>query len=319
MLHRQNVPLTRDVILMSVPDEEVGGALGAEWMMEPLRRARSRVRDRRRRLRQPRHVRGGQAGFGISVAEKKIVWLKLRAEGVAGHGSQPHDNNPNEHLMRALARLFADADRRRRRSRCVDDDEAADRRPLADEQVQQRDPAVDDLADQPPLRRRRSAEDQRDPVGGGSDARLPRAAGHDGGAVDQAESSGGSPIRRSRSRSSTQADDPVVTPQDTPLYRALEAAIKRRHPDAIVTPMTSRTAPTRNGFRAARREELRHLPGHLPAASILSMHGDAEFIPVDAHRARRSRSCSTPWWRRRRASYWPRTVTAVAGSEDPGR
>jgi hypothetical protein len=29
------------------------------------------------------------------VAEKKIVWL-LRAEGVAGHGSQLTDNNPND-------------------------------------------------------------------------------------------------------------------------------------------------------------------------------------------------------------------------------
>src|SRR5258708_32499879 len=49
----------------------------------------------------------GKLVFGISVAEKKIMWLKLRAEGVAGHGSQPHDRNPNEHLMLALARLFA--------------------------------------------------------------------------------------------------------------------------------------------------------------------------------------------------------------------
>src|SRR5829696_2359136 len=32
MLHRQKVPLTRDVLLMFVPDEEVGGTLGAAWM-----------------------------------------------------------------------------------------------------------------------------------------------------------------------------------------------------------------------------------------------------------------------------------------------
>ena len=45
--------------------------------------------------------------FGISVAEKKILWLKVRAEGIAGHGSQPHDQNPNDRLTRALARLLA--------------------------------------------------------------------------------------------------------------------------------------------------------------------------------------------------------------------
>src|SRR3954470_13472253 len=33
MLKRQNVPRNRDVILMAEPDEEVGGALGARWMI----------------------------------------------------------------------------------------------------------------------------------------------------------------------------------------------------------------------------------------------------------------------------------------------
>src|SRR4029078_3698069 len=32
MRPRLQVPLTRDVLLMFVPDEEVGGATGAEWM-----------------------------------------------------------------------------------------------------------------------------------------------------------------------------------------------------------------------------------------------------------------------------------------------
>jgi acetylornithine deacetylase/succinyl-diaminopimelate desuccinylase-like protein len=48
----------------------------------------------------------GKLVFGISVAEEKILWLTLRAEGVAGHGSQPHDQNPNDRLTRALARLL---------------------------------------------------------------------------------------------------------------------------------------------------------------------------------------------------------------------
>ena len=41
----------------------------------------------------------GKLVYGIAVAEKKIVWLKVRAEGVAGHGSQPHDQNPNDRLV----------------------------------------------------------------------------------------------------------------------------------------------------------------------------------------------------------------------------
>jgi len=50
----------------------------------------------------------GKLVFGVSVAEKKILWPKLTAEGVAGHGSRPHDSNPNDRLVRALARLLGE-------------------------------------------------------------------------------------------------------------------------------------------------------------------------------------------------------------------
>ena len=88
----QKVPLTRDVLLMFVPDEEIGGAMGAEWM----RKNHYAELD-------PEYVideggfgsrdmfTPGKLVFGISVAEKRIMWLRLRAEGVAGHGSQPHE------------------------------------------------------------------------------------------------------------------------------------------------------------------------------------------------------------------------------------
>src|SRR5262245_60143363 len=57
-------------------------------------------------------VAPGKLVDGIAVAEKKIVWLKVRAAGVAGHGSQPHDQNPNDRLVRAVARLLADGPER---------------------------------------------------------------------------------------------------------------------------------------------------------------------------------------------------------------
>src|SRR4051812_33893618 len=107
-LKRENVARTRDVILLAEPDEEVGGALGARWM----------IANHYAEL-DPEYVidEGGfgstnlfaanKTVYGISVAEKKIVWLKLRAEGVAGHGSQPTDTNPNDRLVKALARLLA--------------------------------------------------------------------------------------------------------------------------------------------------------------------------------------------------------------------
>src|SRR5207245_8665892 len=107
-LKRERVPLNRDVILLAEPDEEVGGALGARWMianhyaeLDPefvIDEGGFGSRD----LFAP-----GKLVYGVAVAEKKIVWLKLRAEGVAGHGSQPTDQNPNDRLVKALARLLA--------------------------------------------------------------------------------------------------------------------------------------------------------------------------------------------------------------------
>ena len=202
-LKRQNVPLERDVIFMAVPDEEVGGELGAQWMrknhydeLDPeyvLDEGGFGSRD----LFAP-----GKLVFGISVAEKKILWLKLRAEGVAGHGSQPHDRNPNDKMIRALARLlgepmpttpFSVLQTKRGAARgegvpAFEHDVKGG--PACTEQVQQRDPALDDLDHQFPFRRRRAAEGERHPVGCRGDARLPRPAGHDEGAVaggDQAQ------------------------------------------------------------------------------------------------------------------------------------
>ena len=40
--------------------------------------------------------------FGISVGEKGMVWLRLRATGTAGHGSEPIPDNANIILLDAL-------------------------------------------------------------------------------------------------------------------------------------------------------------------------------------------------------------------------
>jgi acetylornithine deacetylase/succinyl-diaminopimelate desuccinylase-like protein len=79
-----------------------------------------------------------------------------------------------------------------------------------------------------------------------------------------------------------EGDDPIVSRQDTPLYRALEAAVKRQHPDAIITPMVVPYGTDANGYRSKGVTAYGFFPGIVPAASVMSMHGDAEFIPVDA-------------------------------------
>ena len=80
----------------------------------------------------------------------------------------------------------------------------------------------------------------------------------------------------------SEGDDPVVTPWDTSMYRAFESVLKRKYPDAVVTPMVVPYGTDGNGYRARGVKSYGFFPGIVPAASILSMHGDAEFIPVDA-------------------------------------
>jgi acetylornithine deacetylase/succinyl-diaminopimelate desuccinylase-like protein len=279
-LKRAKVPLSRDVILMAVPDEEVGGGLGAAWMrqhhlqdIEPeyiLDEGGFGSRD----LFTP-----GKLVFGIAVAEKKILWLKLIAEGVAGHGSQPHDRNPNDRLIKALARLSEE--------------------PM-------------------PPTRFDVLETFRERVGALAANKFNNAIQHSTISLTSLRSGVGEPAKVNVIPSIAEATvdcrvlpgtskdvwlkdiarrlgdpgikieivyegpDPIVTTRDSVFYRALEAAVRRHHPDAVVTPMVVPYGTDSNGFRPLGVKSYGFTPVIVPADSVASMHGDAEFIPVDA-------------------------------------
>jgi acetylornithine deacetylase/succinyl-diaminopimelate desuccinylase-like protein len=280
LLKRLNIPLDRDVLLMAVPDEEVGGGNGAVWMrknhfadLDPeyvLDEGGVGSRD----LFAP-----GKLVFGISVAEKKLLWLKLTAEGVAGHGSQPHDQNANDRLIRALAHLLAEP------------------LPTASFSV------LATLASR---------------VGTLAPNKFNNAIQHSTISITSLRSGVGEPPRANVIPSVAEAtidcrvlpgtskdewlkeiarrlndpaikievtyesDDPVVTSQDSTFYKSLEAAVKKRYPDAIVTPMLVPFGTDSNGFRPMGVKSYGFTPVVVPAASVMSMHGDAEFVPVDA-------------------------------------
>jgi len=269
------------VLLMFVPDEEVGGNLGATWM-----------RQNHYDELDPEFVvdeggfgsrymfTAGKLVFGISVAEKKIMWLRVRAEGVAGHGSQPHGQNPNDHLMRALNRLFAEPI------------------PGAEFSV---------------------VRTMKERIGGElASNKFNNAIQHSTISLTSLRSGVGDPPKVNVIPSVAEAtlecrvlpgtsaaewlkllqqrfadptvkvevisegEDPVVTPADTPMYRAFETVLKQKYPEAIVTPMVVPYGTDANGYRPKGVKSYGFFPGIVPAASILSMHGDAEFIPVDA-------------------------------------
>jgi acetylornithine deacetylase/succinyl-diaminopimelate desuccinylase-like protein len=280
LLHRLKVPLARDVILMAVPDEEVGGGLGARWMLKNhydeldpeyvLDEGGLGSRDM---------FTPGKLVFGISVAEKKIMWLRLRAEGVAGHGSQPHPMNPNDHLMRALNRLLSEPMPSARFS--IIDTMTERVGTLADNKfnnaIQQSTISVTSLRSgvgEPPR-----ANVIPSVAEATLDCRLlPGTTAAQW--LQELERRFADPTIKIEVI--YESEDPVVTPQDTPFYRALESAVKRHHPDAIVTPMIVPYGTDANIYRPRGVKSYGFFPGIAPTAAIVSMHGDAEFIPTDA-------------------------------------
>jgi acetylornithine deacetylase/succinyl-diaminopimelate desuccinylase-like protein len=278
-LKRQNVSLSRDVILLVVPDEEIGGELGNRWMIE-----------RHWAELDPEYVldeggvgsadlfAAGKRVYGISVAEKKILWLKLTAEGVAGHGSQPHDRNPNDRLVRALAKLLA--------------------QPL-------------------PSSAFSVLQTMKARVGTFAANKFTNAIQHSTISLTTMKAGVGEPAKVNVIPSVAEAtldcrvlpgttkeqwlaeirrrlgdpeikievvyesEDPVVTTTDSALYRALESAVKRDDPDAIVTPMIIPYGTDSNAYRPKGVKSYGFFPALLPADVLASMHGDAEFIPVE--------------------------------------
>jgi acetylornithine deacetylase/succinyl-diaminopimelate desuccinylase-like protein len=95
------------VILLAVSDEETGGSQGMGWLVE------NRLNELAPGIVWDegglglKGVFGDGVFFGVAVAEKQIQHLRVVARGQAGHGSMPHDDNANVHLMRALERILA--------------------------------------------------------------------------------------------------------------------------------------------------------------------------------------------------------------------
>ena len=106
LLHRQGLPLRRDVIFAATADEEVGGedGKGVAWLVKhhpDLLRAEFGLTE----LGGYNMEFAGAPVYPIQVAEKGTVWLKVRAHGRPAHASQPQSDNCVVRLARAVADL----------------------------------------------------------------------------------------------------------------------------------------------------------------------------------------------------------------------
>ncbi len=108
-LQRSGLALHRDVIFAALADEEAGGRFGAlHWVTERpdlfgsggayAAAAINEVGGYSITL-------GGRRFYTVQVAEKGILWTRLRSSGTPGHGSMPHDDNAAVKLAAAVTRL----------------------------------------------------------------------------------------------------------------------------------------------------------------------------------------------------------------------
>ena len=102
LLKKHQVPLERDVVMLAVADEEVNNT-GAIDLVE--------LWDDKVRCGQMLNEGGfgvtdalfdGQAIHAISSAEKGVLWMRMRAEGRAGHGSTPYPGEAPDRLLQAM-------------------------------------------------------------------------------------------------------------------------------------------------------------------------------------------------------------------------
>ncbi|QTE30767.1 M20/M25/M40 family metallo-hydrolase [Pengzhenrongella sicca] len=95
----------RDVVIGMFADEEAGGVFGARWavdnrpdLFEGATEAISEVGGFSVEI-------AGQRAYLLQTAEKGLAWLRLVADGRAGHGSQVNHDNAVTHVAAAVARI----------------------------------------------------------------------------------------------------------------------------------------------------------------------------------------------------------------------
>jgi acetylornithine deacetylase/succinyl-diaminopimelate desuccinylase-like protein len=109
-LQRTGGERTRDVIFAALADEEAGGEYGAlHWVRErPDLFADADGRTAAAALNEVGGYSmtvGDRRVYGLQVAEKGIIWTRLRATGTPSHGSMPSPDNAAIKLAAAVTRL----------------------------------------------------------------------------------------------------------------------------------------------------------------------------------------------------------------------
>jgi acetylornithine deacetylase/succinyl-diaminopimelate desuccinylase-like protein len=278
-LKKAGVVPPRDIVMLSTADEESSGVLGIQWMLKNhwdeidpayvLDEGGAGSRDL---------FAQGKLIFGVSVGEKQMLWLRLRAKGTAGHGSQPIAENANMILLDAI------------------------RKAMETPATEKQNPVVEQMS--------------RAAGGALAENKFTNAIRGNTMSLTTLQSGVGSPVKPNVIPSTAEAtldcrllpgvnadefesgikarindrrvtverlNNPVdagISSAETPLFAAIRKALLREHPDAIVTPMLVPYGTDSVQLRKRGVPAYGFLPMVLDTATIATMHSDQERIPV---------------------------------------
>jgi acetylornithine deacetylase/succinyl-diaminopimelate desuccinylase-like protein len=281
LLERQDVPRSRDVLLLATADEETGGKDGAGWMVEHQWPSLGPefVFDEGGFGSRNVLTDDGRLVFGVSMAEKKILWLKVVAEGAAGHASQPTPDNANATLLRALGKILARDTRQHLTPVTAELQKRLGR--LADNKFVRA--ILSDTVSLTTLRSGVGDPPKVNVIPGTAEAtldcRLLPDTDVDAFVADLTALLSCEP--RVRLETMIRLDQTPASPIRTAAFDAIERAVAKEHAGAIVTPMLIPYGSDSNKFRVKGATAYGLTPMVLDASILATMHGDAERIPVD--------------------------------------
>jgi acetylornithine deacetylase/succinyl-diaminopimelate desuccinylase-like protein len=284
LLKQLSIVPPRDIVYLSTCDEESGGVSGAAWMIQNhwdelnpeyvLDEGGVGSRD---------IYAAGKLMFGVSVADKQLLWLKMRALGTSGHGSQPIADNANDLLLEAIAKAKAFPPSKKPN------------------------PMVQNL---------------REKAGTLSSNKFINAIGQNTISLTSLRSGVGDPPksnvipsvaeatldcrllpgqnadeflseikarindpRISIEVTSPKAEDPQPSSTGTPLYAAIAKSIQTLHPESSVVPIVVPFGTDGQKFRMRNVPAYGLMPMIVDTKTLATMHSDSEHIPVDQFRA----------------------------------
>jgi len=283
LLKQLGIVPPRDILFLSTCDEETDGANGAGWMIahhwDELN---------------PEYVldeggvgskdlfASGKTVFGISVGDKQVLWLKLRASGTAGHASQPIPDNANDILLQAIekAKQFPPSAKKNEVIESMRGQLGTFAPNKFMNAVQQNTISLTTL---------------RSGVGDPPKANVIPSAAE---ATLDCRLLPGQNAEEFLSDIKARVNDPRVTfeqlshPVDpgpsrtsTTLFETIRKAILKQHPEATVVPTIIPYGTDTQKFRLKGAVGYGLMPMVMDAATMATMHSDGEHIPLDQFRA----------------------------------